>query len=251
MMMRAALLFLIAGSALGAQGRAGPLDYLRAATLTAQNDTLDTYDSPRSGGAIQRGNGTFVVRTVRQLSEGQWELVDTWFDSTNKETARQSVRTARGALMTELEFTRAIGDSASMSYTRDRVTGWVVPAGRPVQLVDGASTGERYTSGVVMSAIAKAKPSVGSVFVAPNGSLYGGNPIATRTDSLRVVRRDTLYRGSMALPVLVIARANGEVWVDESTGAAILARGNAGPARYWWHIRRGVRPPSIEAPKDR
>jgi len=84
----------------------------------------------------------------------------------------------------------------------------------------------------------------GSVFQFPGYSLYGVSPVQTRVDSMRVVRRDTLYRGQMALPVLVLeGRGGGQVWVDETTGAEVLSRGNAGPGRWWWHIRRGVTPP--------
>jgi hypothetical protein len=58
------------------------------------------------------------------------------------------------------------------------------------------------------------------------------------------VRRDTLYRGTTAIPVLVLERAAGtQLWVDDRTGAEVLSRGNAGPERWWWHIQRGVSPP--------
>jgi len=40
--------------------------------------------------------------------------------------------------------------------------------------------------------------------------------------------------------VLVIERNSGtRFWVDASTGTQVAARGNAGPQRWWWHIRRG------------
>ena len=95
-------------------------------------------------------------------------------------------------------------------------------------------------------AIAKARPAVGAVFLAPTASLYGGKPAEVLVDSVRVVRRDTLHRGAVAVLVLVLERASGtQVWVDEISGAEWLARGNAGPNRWWWHIRRGVRPPDI------
>jgi hypothetical protein len=223
---------------------AGPFAYLRSASLSERTDTLDTYESPRAGGAIRRGNGSAVIRTARRLPGGNWELVDTWFDSTGKETARQATRTAATSLVTELEYTRAIGDSASMSYTKDRVTGWVVPAGKQAQLVDGAAMGDRYAGIVTLSAIAKSRPAVGALFPAASGALYGGNPIAVRIDTIRVARRDTLMQGQRTIPVVVLARGSGETWLDESTGAVILARGNAGPERYWWHIRRGVTPPA-------
>jgi hypothetical protein len=83
------------------------------------------------------------------------------------------------------------------------------------------------------------------VFVAPMGALYGADPLAITIDTIRVVRRDTLYAGSTALPVIVLERRNGgQAWVDVTTGAQLLARGSAGPERWWWHIRRGVRPPT-------
>ena len=222
----------------------GPLGYLRTATLTAGMDTVDTYESPRTGGQIRRGNGASVVRSLRQVAGRRWELSDTWLDSAGRVTARQGVRTGRASLATELETVRATGDSASLLVTGDRVTGWVVPQGRPPQLFDGVASDERFAGVVVAMAIAKAKPAIGAVFVAPVASLYGGNPLEIRVDSIRVVRRDTLFRGQGPVPVLVLERnSGGQVWVDETTGAELLARGNAGPERWWWHIRRGIRPP--------
>jgi len=224
---------------------AGPLGYLRTVTLTASADTIDSYESPRTGGSIARGNGAYVVRSVRQISERRWELSDTWYDSLNRETAKQSSRTARGSLVTEVEWVRATGDSATLVATPDRVSGWVVPAGKAPQLFDGASTGDRYAGLFVLSAVAKAKAMNGALFVAPSGSLYGGSPIATRVDSIRVVRRDTLYAGGGAIPVVVLRRGTGEAWMEEETGNEVLTRGNAGPEKYWWHIRRGVLPPQL------
>jgi hypothetical protein len=225
---------------------AGPVGYLRTTTLTAGTDTLDTFESPRGNGPITRGNGAYVVRSVRPVGGRRWEVIDTWHDSAGQVTARQSSRTARGSLAIEVESVRASGDSASMLVTPDRVTAWVVPQGRPPRLFDGAATTERFEGTVVAMAIARSHPAVGTVFVAPQHSLYGGNPIETRLDSIRVARRDTLYRGRVPLPALVLARAGGgETWVDESTGAELLSRGNAGPERWWWHIRRGVTPPAV------
>jgi Tol biopolymer transport system component len=225
---------------------AGPVGYLRTAAPTAGTDTMDTYESPRAGGQIQRGNGAWVVRSVRQVGGRRWETSDRWYDSTGRETARQSARTARGSLATETETVRATGDSASLLVTPDRVTAWVVPQGQPPRLFDGPAAGERYAGTLVAMAIAKSRPSIGTLFVAPSAVLYGPNPIETRVDSIRVVRRDTLFRGSAPLPVLVLERSSGtQLWMDETTGAELLSRGNAGPGNWWWHIRRGVRPPGI------
>ncbi|MFI5311616.1 MAG: hypothetical protein ACHQQ3_10305 [Gemmatimonadales bacterium] len=225
---------------------AGPVGYLRTATLTAGIDTLDTYESPRAGGRIARGNGAWVARVMRQLSGRRWEVTDTWYDSAGRETARQSVRTARASLATELETVRATGDSASLLVTSDRVTAWVVPQGKGPRLFDGPSTGERFSGVAVAMAIAKSKPSIGAVFVAPTAALYGTNPLETRVDTIRVVRRDTLFREQTPLPVLVLERnGGGQVWVEETTGVEVLSRGNAGPQSWWWHIRRGVRPPEV------
>ena len=222
---------------------AGPVGYLRTTSLTAGTDTLDTFESARGGGPITSGNGAYVVRSMRQVGGRRWEVTDTWYDSAGKVTARQSTRTARGSLAIELETVRAAGDSASMFVTPDHVTAWVVPQGKDPRLFDGPATSERFAGAVVAMAIAKSHPAVGAVFLAPQHSLYGGNPIDTRVDSLRVLRRDTLYRGQTPLAVLVLGRGGGEIWVDETTGAELLSRGNAGPERWWWHIRRGVRPP--------
>jgi hypothetical protein len=223
---------------------AGPLGYLRTATLTARTDTVDTYESARGSGQIRRGNGAWVIQSARQVGGRRWEVSSTWHDSTGRVTARQSVRTARGSLATELETVRATGDSASLLVTGDRVTGWVVPQGRPPRLIDAPAGGERYAGEIVAAAVAKANPAIGSVFLAPSGALYGTNPVELRVDSTRVARRDTLYRGSTPIPVIVLERATGtQAWVEERTGVEVLSRGNAGPERWWWHIRRGVRPP--------
>ncbi len=225
---------------------AGPLGYVRTATLTPLRDTLDTYESPREGGGpIVRGAGHYVVRVIRQVGPRRWEMADTWYDSTGQVTARQFARTASGATTIELETVRAPTDSASMLVAANRVTAWVVPAGAPPRLYDSAAIGERYNTVIVASAIAKTHPAGGSVFLYPAYTLYGGSPVQTRVDSVRVIRRDTLYGGRGVLPVLVLERAGGgQIWMDETTGAEVLSRGNAGPGRWWWHIRRGVTPPS-------
>ena len=88
----------------------------------------------------------------------------------------------------------------------------------------------------------KSKPTIGSTFYAPIVGLYSANPLLPLVDSLRVVARDTVVRSGTTMPVLVIERMGGtRYWVDESTGVQVAARGNAGPERWWWHIRRGVR----------
>jgi dipeptidyl aminopeptidase/acylaminoacyl peptidase len=161
---------------------AGPLGYLRSATLTEGADTLDTYMSVR-GGAIKPDRGFFVVRVTRRLGGRRFEVSNTWYDSSGKQTARQSVRTVRGKVATELETVRATGDSASMLVLPDRVTAWVVPEGEPPRLYDGATTGERYAVEIVMSAIVKSRPAAGAIFLAPVSSLYGANPIQTKVVS--------------------------------------------------------------------
>ena len=223
---------------------AGQLGYLRTAMLPRWNDTLDTFTSPRNQSPVSRGNGAWIVRTARQIGQHRWDIVDTWFDSAGHETARQSVRTVAGSLATAVEWVRATTDSATLLATPDRVTGWVVPAGQGPQLFDGASTGERYDGTIARAAIALSKPTVGTVFVAPVGTLFGTSPLATRVDTITVLRRDTLYRGTQAIPVVVLGRpGGGETWMDESAGDEVASRGNAGPERWWWHVRRGVTPP--------
>ncbi len=224
---------------------AGPLGYLRTATLTVGTDTLDTYESS-VGGEIRRGNGAYVVSAVARTSGQRWALQDTWFDSLGTVTAIQYSRTSPGSLATEVETVRAPGDSASMLVTADRVTGWVVPAGKPAALFDAPATGERYGGLAIHAAIAAANPAAGQQFVAPVYSLFGPNPVATRLDSLRVIRRDTLWQREAPIAVVVIERGiGGQTWVDEASGHVVLERGSAGPNRWWWHIRRGVRPPDV------
>lgn len=230
-----------------AQGRHGaaPLDYLRTARLTAGTDTLDTFESPRDSGSISRGKGAYVVHSIRQVGGRRWEVSDIWYDSAGEITARQITRTAPGSLATEVETVRATGDSASLLVTADRMAGWVVPRGQTPRLIDGAVTTAWFDGAVVAMAIAKSHPRAGAVFLAPQHSLYGANPGEIRVDSFRVVRRDTLHRGPTPLPVLVLGRSGGgEIWVDATSGAEVLSRGNAGPGKWWWHIRRGVSPPA-------
>jgi hypothetical protein len=226
---------------------AGPVGYLRTAAIRPGTDTIDTFVSPRGTGALSRGDGTWLVRTRQQIGARRWELTDTWFDSSGRMTARQYSRTARGSLAIDLEAVRADGDSASLLVTGDRVTAWVVPEGQGPQLFDAPNVTERFATGAIVAAIAAARPVVGAVFVAPTHSLYGGNPVATRLDSIRVVRRDTLRAGTTPVPVLVLERRGGGLtWVDEASGTIVAARGNAGPQQWWWHIRRGFAPPRIE-----
>ncbi len=223
---------------------AGPLGYLRSASLAPSQDTLDTYISPR-GGAIRHDKGQYVVRAVKRSAGRRLEVSDTWYDSTGHELSRQTVRTRPGSVATELEIDRSPSDSASMLVSANHVTAWVAPAGQPPRLFDGSAPGERYIREIVMSAIARRAPAVGDVFLAPVSTLYGPDPVHAQVDTIRVVRRDTLMRGNTPLPVLVLGRANGwQAWMDEATGREVLSRGPAGPQQWWWHIRRGVMLPT-------
>lgn len=217
--------------------------YLRKATLTASVDTFDTFTS-EPGGRPQGGSGRYVVRTIRSVPGARWELIDAWYDSTGHETARQSTRTAPRALFTELATVHADVDSAVMLVSSDHVTAWVVPAGQSPRFYDGDASGERYDLTLVATAIARTRAAIGATFRYSTYSLYGASPVDTRIDSVRIARRDTLSRGAARLPVVVLERSNGgKIWVDERTGTEVASRGNAGPGRWWWHIRRGVTPP--------
>lgn len=230
---------------LGGAG-AGPVGYLRTANAVPVTDTIDTFESPRAGGELRRGNGASVIHSVRQIGAHRWETQDTWFDSSGRVTARQSTRTINGSLATELESVRADGDSATLLINGNRATGWVAPQGQAPRLIDGALREERYAGAFVIGAIATSKPATGKIFYLPSASLYGASPLESRTDSIRVVRRDTLYRGTTAIPTVVLERTGGGlVWASEETGAAVAARGSAGPDRWWWHIQRGVAPPRM------
>ena len=219
----------------------GPIGYLRLASLTAASDTFDTYTSARSGGERTFGGSSFA-RVIRRVGAARWELADHWIDSSGRVNARQTVRTGDGTLATEIETVRADRDSASLLVTPNRVTAWVVPEGQPARLFDGPRQGERYSSTIIAAAIAKSKPAVGAVFLAPVAGLYGTNPLVPVVDSIRVVARDTVVQGADPVPVLILERNAGatRVWVDEATGSQVAARGSAGPQR-WWHIRRGIR----------
>jgi hypothetical protein len=224
----------------------GPLGYLRSATLTEWSDTVDTYRSA-PGGPIERGNGAWLERTLRwSPGSGTWLERTVWHDSTGGVTADQATRTQRGSLASWVETVRATRDSATLIVTPNRVVGWVVAVGQPPRLYDTTATAEWYASPIVTMAVAKARPAVGDVLLAPTHALYGADALATRIDSIRVVRRDTLYRGDTPIPVLVLERASGtQSWVDEGTAVELLERGNAGPARWWWHIERGLRQPRV------
>jgi Tol biopolymer transport system component len=219
---------------------AGPLGYLRTAVLTASSDTFDTFTSLKTGGPRTAG-GTSYVRAFRQIGAARWEVTDQWSDS-GRITTRQSVRTFDGTLATEIETVRADRDSASLLVSARHVTAWVVPEGQAPKLHDGEPAGDRYAGSMIIAAIAKSRPAISAVFQAPSAALYGNNPLLPVVDSITVVARDTLWRGTTALPVLVMQRHSGtRFWVDEATGVQVAARGNAGPERSWWHIRRGVR----------
>lgn len=221
------------------------LGYLRRATLTggASVDTFDTFTS-EVGGVPQRGSGAYVIRTIRAGSAGRWELVDSWYDTTGHETARQATRTAPRGLLTELATVRADVDSAAMLVSQDHVTAWVVPSQSAPRFYDGDASGERYDLTFVIAAIAKTRAAAGTTFRYPGYSLYGSSPVATRTDSIRIARRDTLADGVRRIPVVVLERPSGGLtWVDEQTGREVASRGNAGPGRWWWHVRRGVSAP--------
>jgi dipeptidyl aminopeptidase/acylaminoacyl peptidase len=219
---------------------AGPLGYLRTATLTATTDTFDTFTSAKTGGARTAG-GSFYVRALRRIGARRWELSDSWADSSGRINTRQTVRTSDGTLATEIETVRADRDSASLLVSASRVTAWVVPEGEQARLFDGPPSGERYSTTIVVAAIAKSKPAIGSTYHAPIVGLYTASPLVPLVDTLRVVARDTVLRAGTPLSVVVIERNSGtRFWVDETTGVQVAARGNAGPQRWWWHIRRGV-----------
>lgn len=220
----------------------GPIGYLRTARLTASSDTFDTYTSSKTGGNELTSGGTSFARTVRRVGAARFEIADHWINSSGRVTARQTVRTGDGTLATQVETVRADTDSAALLVSPNRITAWVVPEGQPARLFDGPASGERYTATVIISAIAKSRPAIGSTFLAPVAALYGDNPLMPVVDSIRVVARDTVMSGGTSVPVVVVERTSGtRFWVDESTGSQVAARGNAGPQRWWWHIRRGIR----------
>lgn len=218
-----------------------PFAYLRAAAPIAVTDTMDTYESPRSGGEIRRGNGSWWIHEVRQVDGRRWESLDTWHDSSGTVTARQLTRTGPGSITSELESVRAPVDSATLLVYEKHATGWVVPANQLPRLYDGMLAEDRYALAFVIAAIVRSKPVDGQLFTAPAYTLYGANALQMRIDSFTVIRRDTLSRGATAIPVTVLARSNGGiVWAEDATGSTVAARGNAGPQRHWWHVRRGV-----------
>lgn len=228
---------------LGGAG-AGPIGYLRTASLEAGVDTFDTYTSTR-GSSSRTGDGHSIVRTIRQVGSARWEISDRWFDSTSTLTATQMVRTGNGTLATERETVRALTDSASLLVSAVGITGWVVPVGQSPRLFDGPATGERFTAAVILAAIADARPEIGGTFEAPVAGLFGENPLVPIVDSLRVIAHDTLMAGTTGIPVVVVQRSNGSRhWIDAITGRQVATRGNAGPQRWWWHVRRGVQLPA-------
>lgn len=153
-------------------------------------------------------------------SDGRYRHARHQREPTRRDSARQAARqaareaacTTTASLATELGSARAIADSASLLVTVDRVTLWVVPGGTTPRLFDSASTGERFPDRFVEIAIACESPAIGAMNSSP------------------------------PLPALVLEHTNGaRVWADETTGAALLSRGNAGPARWRWNIRCGAR----------
>lgn len=219
---------------------AGPLGYLRVATLVSTLDTLDTFTSARESGAPLSRSGASYVRTVRRVAGGAWELTDSWRDSAGAITTTQLARTARGTLAIEREAVRSRLDSASLLTTGGRATGWVVPEGQPPRLFEYPAVPPLYARPMVVAAIAAARPVVGSVFVAPMHALYSTAGLTDAVDSILVIRRDSLPREGGHTAVLVLQHADGQQsWVDEGTGRIRVARGAAGPRRWWWHVVRG------------
>lgn len=186
------------------------------------------------------------MRVLRRVGAERWELTDNWIDSSGRVNTRQSVRTGDGTLATEIETVRADRDSASLLVSPNRVTAWVVPVGESARLFDGPPAGERYAGALVVAATVKSRPAIGAVLLAPAAGLFSANPLALVVDSIRVVARDSVDRaGGGRVPVVLLERNSGtRFWVDEATGTLIAARGNAGPQRFWWHIRRGIRLPT-------
>ena len=221
---------------------AGPIGYLRTATLTASTDTFETSTSARTGGA--RTPGESYARIVRRVGAARWEIADQWIDSSGRIHTRQVVRTGDGTLATEIETIRADGDSASLLIGPTRITGWVVPEGGPAKLLDGPPAGERYAGTIVLSAVARTKPAVGALFLAPSAGVFSSNPLTPSVDTVRVVGRENIQVRGAPVVALVLERNSGtRFWVDETTGVQFAARGSAGPQRWWWHIRRGVQLP--------
>lgn len=219
--------------------------FLREVRLEPRVDTFDTFMSNRTGGPLVRGT-TWYERHERRLPGGRWEVMDVWHDSTGAVTTRQVVQTGNGTLATEVELVRAVTDSAALLVGPDRVVGWVVPAGQPPRLLTAPPAGDRYALALVLHAIAQARPSAGSMYVAPMAVLYGGSPLRPTPDTFRVAGHAGLLRSGQPLEALFIVRSGeSRLWIEAGTGAVLAARGAAGPQRWWWHIRRGVDVASI------
>lgn len=219
-------------------------DWLRPSALTAGTDTLDTFTTTGDG-RREPDDGAWYLRRIQPVGDGRWDYTDDWYDSSGTLTAHQFVRTARGSLATEIESARALGDSAALFVGADHVTGWVVPGhGAPVRLLESPRAIDRHSGVVVLMALARARPADGAVFTFTAANLYGATPLAPVTDTARVVRHDTLRGRSGTIPVLVVQRGTTRYWIDAGTGALVAARGDAGPGRHWWHVRRGVEAPS-------
>lgn len=221
---------------------AGPLGYLRVAKLTPFSDTLMTYTSSRDADAPLRPSGTSYIRTVRRVAGGAWDVTDVWYDSAGAATTTQQARTGRGTLVIERESVRSRLDSAALQAVGDRAVGWVVPEGQPPRLFDYPAAPPLFARPMVVAAIAAARPAIGSAFVAPTHVLFSPAGLTDAVDSVRVLRRDSVSHATGRIPVLVLQHNDGQqVWVDETTGRTLIARGSAGPGRWWWHVVKGIR----------
>jgi hypothetical protein len=216
--------------------------------LIAGTDTMDTYARHGAGTPLRRG-ATYLQRVSRD-DGGAWVLQREWLDSLGTARTVQRIRTHTQSLATRHHCVRAPADSASFLASDGRAVGWVVPQGAPAFFFDGEAP-DRIAPDVAELGFAASQPTPGEVLIYPTYALYGGDPLATTADTLRVVGQGTVRDGAREIPCLLVERAGGtRLWVEARTGQVLARRGAAGGGQVtWWHVRRGTLPPDTdEAP---
>jgi hypothetical protein len=219
-----------------------PVNALSLPTLLVRADTVETY-SRRGPGPLTRGAS--YVRTVTGSRDRGWRVEFRWSDSARAWMSTQRIETAPGTLATRSEHVRALIDSASLLIADGWATGWIVPAGQPARLIDGA-VGAGFASGdVAMLAIAASHPQPGMLYTIPRTNLFSGSPLAVAADTLQALAPTRLRYNNRNVDCQSIHGPQGRVyWVERATGRLLARRAISGPVTYW-HVVAGVTPPEI------
>jgi hypothetical protein len=232
------------GPALGG-ARAQSAGTVSDARLVAATDTFETWESQDSGQTRHRSS-TWFFQTLVRLPGAAWQYRRAWLDSTGATTSLSTTIARKGDLAVRFDGVQAQTDSAAVVFDDAHATGWVVPGGEPARLFDGSVEGPRPAADLAEQAFASLRPAVGRRLVLSGYVLYGAGPLVLRVDTLTVLDVSTVRANDRAIPCLVIRHARGTtIWVERTSGRILARRGSvAGGRIVWWHVRRGIEPPT-------